>query len=216
MGRVKEAFVRGIDIIDDRDSSCTPLSKLCDIADWNCPEFNSLACDIFDLGQSKSAMLHRKLWEFTACVKALKNEGMLTEESVGLSVAAGHERVLYYLARKVGRIVATDIYGQSSFSNLEACTDAIACPEKFAPYEYPKDRLKVLFMDAFALQFPSSLFDFCICLSSIEHFGGFDKACTSIREMGRVVRRGGLVIISTECSLNGKTTDEVFTTKEIR
>ncbi len=42
-------------------------------------------------------------------------------------------------------------------------------------------------------------FDFVLCLSSIEHFGGPKATVRAAAEMARVVRPGGRVVITTEC-----------------
>jgi len=58
--------------------------------------------------------------------------------------------------------------------------------------------------------------DFALSMSSIEHFGGIKKARLALQEMGRVLRPGGYAIITTEISLNGFATDQVFLVKHIK
>lgn len=192
------------------------MSKLCDLSDWQNPAFLARAADIMALSPSpEHAIQHRKLWEFVKTLEALEQHQLLTPNSMGLSVAAGTERVLYYLARHVGKIVGTDIYGDGSFAYREAASSAVKNPAAFAPYDYPHDRLKLLYMNALNLSFSDNLFDFAFCLSSIEHFGGMKAAKIAVQEMARVVKPGGLVIVVTDCSLNGLQTDEVFLPREI-
>ena len=183
-----------------------PLCKLCDLADWSHASFTSIAADIM----GGSAPHHRKLWEFTQLIRALKSQNLLSSDSIGLSVAAGNERVLYYLANRVARVVATDLYGDGAFASREASQATLEDPSQFAPYPYRREALATLYMDGCALKFLDNTFDFAFCLSSLEHFGGFRQSQACIKEMTRVVRPGGLVFFTTECSLNGFVTDQVF------
>lgn len=190
-------------------------SKLCDLADWDDAEFALLGTAIMGTSPD-SNFRHRKLWEFTKLVQALQALDLCTPNSIGLSVAAGHERVLYYLARYVRQIIATDVYGDSDFSQHEANSQVLTSGDRYAPYDYPRERLQFLYMNALKLDFPEGLFDFAFCLSSIEHFGGVRNAAQAIREMGRVVKPGGLVFVTTDCTLNGYVTNEVFSRKQIQ
>lgn len=191
------------------------LCKLCDIRDFDDLEFSQLAVDIFG-DPAIDAQRHRKLWEFTITVMALQRFGLWDRDCRGLSVAAGFERLLYYMANHIGRVVATDIYGEGDFKDLEAAKDFLINPEEYRPYEYDRERLSALKMNAFKLHFPDDFFDFAFCLSSIEHFGGVANAAKAIAEMGKVVRPGGLVIVTTDCSINGSSSDQVFSPREIR
>ena len=183
------------------------LCKFCEIDDWTDPGFSRLAAEIM----GGEAVQHRKLWEFTQTVRALERFGLLDERAHILSVAAGTERVLYYLANRVRRMVATDIYGQGAFSYREAASSFLEAPENFAPYPYRRENLQALPMDALALSFPDNSFDAVFSLSSIEHFGGLSAAKRCLREMERVLKPGGIVILVTDCSFNNKGLDQVFT-----
>ncbi|MCI5065721.1 methyltransferase domain-containing protein [bacterium] len=204
-------------------STASSLSKLCDLQDWESEEFQDIARSILYSpdeaekckARGEPAPVHRKLWEFAKTVQALERYGLLHGESRGLSVAAGSERILFYLANCIEQIVATDIYGIGDFASGEADDSFLDSPEKFAPYPYQGEKLHPLFMDALNLRFSENLFDFAFSLSSLEHFGGYTNALRSIQEMARVVRPGGLVLVATDCALNGVKMDEVFSWREI-
>jgi SAM-dependent methyltransferase len=183
------------------------LCKLCQLSDWQDPEFSRLCGEIF-AGNPQAGIKHRKLWEFAKTVQALRTLGLWHEQSRALSVAAGNERLLFFAANQLERVVATDIYGHGNF--LEADARFVSRPEAFAPYPFRRDRLKVLSMDALDLRFPAAFFDCAFSLSSIEHFGGQRPAIEALRQMARVVRPGGAVVITTECAINGIGTDQVF------
>lgn len=187
-------------------------SKICNLKDWERDEFIEVAQDLM---QQRNIPAHRKVWEFCTTILALKECGLLNDQSIGLSVAAGVERILYYLANKTNGIIATDIYGDGPFSSLEAPKDFLKDQQKYAPFEYRNNNLNACHMNALDLEFPSNLFDYAICLSSIEHFGGIKSSKRSISEISRVLKPGGIAVIVTEISLNDYKTDQTFTNNDI-
>jgi SAM-dependent methyltransferase len=58
-------------------------------------------------------------------------------------------------------------------------------------------------MNGRALRFPPDTFDGVFCSSSIEHFGRFEDVANAAYEMGRVLKPGGLLTISTEYLISG-------------
>ena len=67
-------------------------------------------------------------------------------------------------------------------------------------------------MDGTRLEFPSDTFDIAFSFSSIEHFGGKNHAgaLQCVREMERVLKKGGIAVISTEFVINNKEHPEFF------
>jgi SAM-dependent methyltransferase len=172
--------------------------KLCDLPDFDDPELLAMLRDV-EPGQAPEQERHRKQWEYAMLGLYLEDVGALTEASTAISVGAGHETPLYWLANRIGRVVATDIYGEGSFSGREADASMLTDPSSFAPYPYREDHLEARNMNALELDFPDASFDIAFSLSSIEHFGiprGVERAA---HEMSRVLRPGGHLIIATEC-----------------
>jgi SAM-dependent methyltransferase len=172
--------------------------KLCDRRDFDDPVVRARIHDIVP-SVEPPADLHRKLWEYAYLTLFLEDAGKLTDDTEILSVGAGHEEVLFWLANRVGRVVATDIYGEGGFAEGEADASMLTDPAAFAPYPYREDRLEALWMDARALQFPDESFDAVFSLSSIEHFGTQRDVARAAREIGRVLRPGGVAFVVTEC-----------------
>jgi SAM-dependent methyltransferase len=180
--------------------------KLCDLPDFSDPHLLAMLRDI-EPGQSPEKEIHRKQWEYAMLGSYLEEVEALTEDASALSVAAGHETPLYWLANRIGRVVATDIYGEGSFSGREANASMLTDPASFAPYAYRRDHLEVREMNALELDFPDASFDIVFSLSSIEHFGiprGVERAAG---EMSRVLRPGGHLIITTECLVDNNPLD---------
>jgi ubiquinone/menaquinone biosynthesis C-methylase UbiE len=59
-------------------------------------------------------------------------------------------------------------------------------------------------MDARDLRYPEAWFDGVFCTSSIEHFGEWADIERAAREMGRVLKPGGVLAIVTEFDVNGR------------
>jgi SAM-dependent methyltransferase len=75
-------------------------------------------------------------------------------------------------------------------------------PDHFALCPYNRNRLVVEHMDALDLRFDDETFDAVYSLSSIEHFGGYSGARQALMETRRVLKRGGVAAITTECIVN--------------
>lgn len=175
--------------------------KVCDLRDFDDEELMAMLRDIAGPAVEPGREAHRKLWEYAMLGLFLEETGALREDAEVLAIAAGKEEPLFWLANRVGRVVATDIYGEGDFAYREAAASMLTDPAAFAPYEYRADRLEVRSMNALALGFPDESFDVVYSLSSIEHFGGPGETAAAAREMARVVRPGGYVVVATECLL---------------
>ncbi len=174
--------------------------KLCDRRDFDDPAVRGRLREIGGPGVTGDAELHRKLWEYAMLGLYLEEAGALTPDACALAVAAGHEAPLYWLSNRIGRVVATDIYGEGGFAvdGREADASMLTDPAHWAPYAYRADRLEVRHMDALDLQFPDASFDVVFSLSSIEHFGAWENLHRAAGEMARVLRPGGHLVIVTE------------------
>jgi SAM-dependent methyltransferase len=187
------------------DPPAVPLSrqyaKLCELRDFNDP---ALIAAIRSLVPERDPHAHveRKVWEFAMVMLFLEEMGYLDERSQVLSVGAGDERILFWLTTRIGRMVATDIYGEGSFADGEAQASMLEDPAAHAPaYDWRGDRLDVRKMDARKLEFPDASFDAVFTVSSIEHFGSPSDIARAAAEIGRVLRPGGHAVIITECLL---------------
>ena len=172
--------------------------KLCDVRDFDDPLLRERIGEIVP-GLEPKQEVHRKYWEYAMLTLFMEDVGALDEETEALSVAAGHEHVLFWLANRIGRVVATDIYGQGSFAHREADVTMVQDAAAFAPYPYRENRLEVMDMNALDLEFRDDSFDVVFSLNSIEHFGGRKEIVRAAQEMARVLRPGGYAFVVTEC-----------------
>jgi len=145
---------------------------------------------------------------------ALKRLAKLNNSSRAIGVGAGKEDFIFYLANNVGHVHATDLYRSDWDSSPK---DFVTNPDKYAPFEYRKERLSVARMDATKLDFPSEHFDIAFSFSSIEHFGGslHSGALRSLKEIERVLKPDGIAVVATEYVMNGAEHREYFNKENI-
>ena len=174
--------------------------KLCDRRDFDDERLRATIRDIVP-GLPEAQEVERKNWEYAMLAMFLEEVGALSDDAEVLAVGAGHEHVLYWMANRAGRVVATDIYGDGSFAGREADDSMLTNPAAFAPYPYREDHLDVRHMDARELEFEDASFDAVFSLSSIEHFGSPADIARASSEIGRVLRPGGHAFVATECFL---------------
>ncbi|WP_266031577.1 class I SAM-dependent methyltransferase [Brucella intermedia] len=169
-----------------------------------------------------SGEIYRKGWEWTHCIYGLSQLGMITTNACALGVGAGREPVIFWLADHIKEVVATDLYGNETWSGQggnygnEAPEDILEDASKYSPKPIFKERIRFENADGTNLPYEDQSFDFCWSLSSIEHFGSHDASRTAVQEMARVTKTGGIICIATEYLLLDDTPhDEYFTKQQI-
>ena len=230
-GEARRQIVRTLAMSDEFEQRYRPIAsqegggyvprdvQLCELANpakWDNPDWIRLLKSLQVVPHHKLAM-HRKSYEWTQLLFGLERLDRLKDDASVLSVGAGHECVLYWLANRVNRVVATDLYeGRwGSEGALEGDASVVERPETYAPFPYRTDRLTFQKMDGRRLEFADSSFDIVYSLSSIEHFGGYEGARSAVSEMGRVLKTGGVLVVATEYILAGPPYVEAFSPSEI-
>ena len=174
------------------------MNKLCELEDWKSPSLRRYL-KALHLRPDYLTRSERKHWEWAMGLRGLERAGCVTPTATGLGIGAGHEPPVYYLARRTRLVIATDLYGQSPFCHEEAHEMMWRCPQWFAPFAYPRERLLVMQMDGADIPYGDASFDFAFSFSAIEHFGALTKIQRSMREVSRVLRPGGVYALATEC-----------------
>lgn len=191
------------------------LNKLCCIEDWENHELKDLILQLQSVSYHEKCkgfltrapgQIHRKDWEWAMGVLAMRRLGNLNKESSAIGIGAGKELVIFYLANHLGHVLATDLYNAETWQDY-APQDFPEAPQKYAPFPYDEGALTASRMDATGkLAFPSNCFDIAFSFSAIEHFGGKNHsgALSSMKEMERILKPGGVAVISTEYIINDK------------
>lgn len=167
-----------------------------------------------------SGEIYRKGWEWTQCIYGLSQLNMIEPDKRALGVGAGREPVIFWLADHIKEVVATDLYGNDTWSGKagnhgnEAPIDILKDASKYSPKPIAKDRIRFENADGTHLQYKDETFDFCWSLSSIEHFGGHDASRKAVQEMSRVTKKNGIICIATEYLLLDDTPHAEYFTKQ--
>jgi SAM-dependent methyltransferase len=180
-------------------AAAPPLNKVCRTTDARHPLWR---LGYEDLGFSASPeVFHRKIWEFNQALYGLRSLNRLSPDAVALGIGCGHEELMYFLANRIRRVIATDLY-EGTWIGGESEADVLSHPAKYAPFKYREDHLEIRRMDALALEADDATVDFAFCLSSIEHFGRLQDKLKALREMHRILKPGGVAVLTTEVVLN--------------
>lgn len=202
-----------------------PLSEVINVARYEDPEWVFLHRHIESYSTDKhvfrhtSGEIYRKGWEWTHCLYGLSKLGAITPDTRALGVGAGREPVIFWLADHVREVVATDLYGNETWSmnnGAEAPAGILEDATKYCPRVINTDCIRFENADGTNLPYPDKSFDVCWSLSSIEHFGGHEAARLAMQEMARVTRSGGIVCVATEhLILPDQVHPEYFTREQI-
>jgi SAM-dependent methyltransferase len=184
------------------------LNRLCYVED-------SENGEIREILSSLQLDFSRRSWEYALAIVAMRRFGKLDNNSKAIGIASSKEPLLFYLANHVNHVYATDLY--DSTIDRDAPLDFPDNPKKYASFPYNEDALTALRMDATNLDFPSESFDIAFSISSIEHFGGENHsgALRCLKEVERVLKTGGIAVITTEYILNDKEHPEFFNRRTI-
>jgi len=192
------------------------LNEITNPSKWLNKDWRSFGSDLKVVPMALQSM-HRKGFEWTQTLYGLHALGKMESTMGVLGVGTGHEPIVYWMARHYKNVCATDLFeGEWAKEGAqEGDPDVINQPEKYRPFDYPRERLTFLHMDGRELQFADNSFDVVYSLSSIEHFGGKNEAARAAREMGRVLKPGGIAVIATEYILQGEWHPEFFTERDL-
>jgi SAM-dependent methyltransferase len=188
------------------------FNRLPQLADWENESYKE-ALDQLHLEGYHNKIIDRSDWQKAHCLLAMEEIGVLRPGASGLVVAAGIDPLLFVLSNQVASVVAVDLYngkwllGRPDFPND---------PSRYDQVGGNPARLTVLRMDARTLGFRSEAFDFAVCIGpSINWFGGVANALRALREMERVVKRGGVLFTTIELAFRGPRTRRLFDLAQI-
>src|SRR2546423_1883977 len=94
--------------------------KLCDLPDFDDAQLRTRLREMIAADYQPREELRRKFWEYAMLGLYLEEVGALRADATALAVAAGHEAPLFWMANRIGKVIATDIYGEGGFAEGEA------------------------------------------------------------------------------------------------
>jgi SAM-dependent methyltransferase len=179
--------------------------KVCASEDYQSPEFKHVLEDVF----KQPASYHRKQWEFVVIYLNLLKFGKLNADSVGASFGAGRERLIYDVSSVVKKLTATDLYIYNTEWATAKIEQDMTCREfvlNGAPGKFnAHDSLDVIEMDMRSLEFDDDSLDFCYSSCAFEHIGHFEDFVNHLKEVKRVLKNGGVYVMTTEHLFNHPT-----------
>jgi SAM-dependent methyltransferase len=172
---------------------------VCDLSHFEDPTLRDIMSQVFP---GEADRRSRKHWEIAQAVRALT--GLIKKKGTPrlLGVGAGLEHTSFYMTRWPAEVHATDLYGASAWGTAPA--KMLINPGECAPGEYDRQRLIVQHMDGRDLRYPDSYFDGVFSSSAIEHFGTVADIQQAAREIGRVLKPGGIAALATEFCIDAK------------
>lgn len=176
-------------------------SKICDAADWFDPEVKM----IIEKELREPAKLHRKQWEFAMIFLTLKKFGLLNNQKLGLSLGGGNERILYSIASHIKKLIVTDLYDENTSWDCARTTDPDEFIKSSKPFPFDDAKLQAMRMDMRSLDFEDDTFDFCYSSCAIEHIGDYNDFVQHFNEVDRVLKEGGMYVLTTELQFGDKT-----------
>lgn len=200
-----------------------PLNKVCHLEDFDHPALKGVMQDMYpgafefviDYDDDGNGVVtedkyipegrrRRKLWETAMAVYALGQHNALRDDARLLGVGAGREWTGFYLTRHVGQVFMTDLYATVKKPWANAPLEMLVEPK--APFggEWQPQRMVTQHMDGTALRYADGMFDGVFSSSAIEHFGKPEQIAAASAEMGRVLKPGGVLTLSTEFKIDGE------------
>lgn len=176
-------------------------SKICDAADWFDPEIKF----IIENELREPARFHRKQWEFATIFLTLQKYGLLNYQKVGLSLGGGNERVLYSIANHIKKLFVTDLYDDKTSWDCARTDDPDEFIKTSKPFSVDDTKIQALRMDMRKLDFSDNAFDFCYSSCAIEHIGDKLDFLQHFNEVNRVLKAGGIYVLTTELQFGEKT-----------
>ena len=146
---------------------------------------------------------NRKAWEVGMVVHALDQLGAITPTAEILGIGAAKEETISLLSPHVKRVFATDIYldkgAWTDWHGQELMIDA----SRFMAVPFNRRRVVWQHVDGRSLPYEDNSFDAIFSSSSFEHFGSENDIRQAISEACRVLKPGGVAVISTEFKISG-------------
>jgi len=186
-----------------------PLSKTIDIEDFSAPELIPYLREINEeeairFGSSADEIVvDSKQWECACALRALDAAQAASPGSWVAGVGAGIEGTIFALARRGCLVFPVDRYLHRTVWSDVAPAGMMVDPARFSQLPFPRGHVIPVHSNALRLNLPDGRFDGVFSSGSIEHFGSLDNVAEAAREIGRILKPGGVASIATEFRLEG-------------
>ncbi|AYG62423.1 class I SAM-dependent methyltransferase [Rhizobium jaguaris] len=193
-----------------------PYTKIIDIADFSnpllLPHLEDIARgEMLRFGLDKPEIVpDSKQWECAMMLRTLSDHGVLRPGAVLAGVGAGTEETTFAIAAKGCVVFPTDRYLETTPWSDVAPAGMMVRPNQFSQFDCPRGSIIPVHSDARVLSLPSNFFDGVYSAGSIEHFGSIEAVAAAAEEIGRILKPGGIAVLSTEFRLDGPVDKQWF------
>lgn len=174
------------------------FNKTPEFADFEDPDLRRVAMEWMGCPSAGWEGINRKWWEWAMVLRAAEQYGYLDSGKLALGIGSGFEPPMFALASRTRMTIATDLYGETAFSEHEASEEMLRSPAGRCDFPYDDAGLLVARMDACDIPYADESYDFLFSCSSLEHFGKSDRIALAMREAYRVLKPGGAYAISVD------------------
>lgn len=167
-----------------------PISQI-----YNLTDIANFRKNLHKLGQFNPIWFQRifepetkgvRAWEYGLLLKLLENKDLLGKTI--LDAGTGGSLLPDYLVTLGAKVISLD-----TNTPMETRTKSSA--------------VKYVVGDMTKLDYPDDYFDFCVCISAIEHTGSLANSQKALSELVRVTKKSGLVYLTTDVYLKNQITD---------
>jgi SAM-dependent methyltransferase len=186
-----------------------PLSKVIDLEDFESPELRPYLREINEqeaarFGSAPDDIVpDSKQWECAMALRVLDRNGFATSGRMVAGIGAGTEATIFALARRGCLVFPVDLYLQRTVWSDVAPAGMLIDPSRYCVLDVPQGHIIPVHSSALKVNLPSNSFDAVFSSGSIEHFGSLDNVALAAREIGRILKPGGVASIATEFRLDG-------------
>lgn len=136
-------------------------------------------------------------------LRALDREGFAGPGHLIAGIGAGTEATIFALARRGAVVFPVDRYLQRTVWSDVSPVGMLIDPARYCTLDVPRGHVVAIHSSALELNLPSETFDGVFSSGSIEHFGSLEGVAEAAREIGRILKPGGVASIATEFRIDG-------------
>jgi len=184
-----------------------PLSKIVDAEDFSSPDLGPYLGEIDALASGglghTGGGLDVALWEAAMALRALDSAGAAGPGRRIAGIGAGAGALVFALARRGAMVFAVDRYLEHAAEALHvAPAGMLARPDSYVAAPIPRGHVLGVHSSPMRVNLPSGSVDGVFSLG-LERLGSLDDVAAAAREMGRILRPGGVAAIATTFRLDG-------------
>lgn len=185
------------------------FTKSIDIEDFSSPDLEPYLQYLADMemarfGSKQSLIVpDSKHWECAMAMNSFEKNCGIKAGQTYAGIGAGVEATTFFLAAKGAVVFPCDRYLEDTPWSNVAPAGMMIDSSIYTNLPHYSGNVIPVHTDARRLKLPTSFFDGVYSSGSIEHFGSLDAVVSTMVEIGRILKPGGLASISTEFKLDG-------------